>query len=262
MAGITRALLIALCVLGCGCNIRRSEPAAPTVNASQIIIVTATPAPAVQSIEPTQPPPTLDAPRQFANAEALTRNGYLEEAADAYLQLVNSPDSSVPSQRAAAIFRYGQVALRAGFFQQAQDAFSLFIAENPASAQIAQAWFLRGDARLGLSMWTQAIEDLRQYLKLRPGTHRQLCLGAHCRRPTRPARHRPGAFELRAGNRGETVACAAAAAARKAGADSYQSGQACGRGGAIRGDSGGGAQPTLSRGNRLERGAGAAQRRE
>ena len=169
MAVITRTLAIALCLLACGCNIRQPEQSAPTVNASQIIVVTPTPDPAAPATPTITPLPNLDAPRQFAIAETLTRNGYLEEAADAYLQLVNAPSAITPSQRAAAIFRYGQVALRAGFFQQAADAFSLYIAENRASAQLAQSYFLRGDARLGLSLWQQAIDDLRNYLRLRPG---------------------------------------------------------------------------------------------
>ncbi len=169
MAGVTRALAIALCMLACACNIRKPEPSAPTVNASQIIVVTATPAPAAPATLTHTPMPRLDAPQQFAAAEALTRNGYLEEAADAYLQLVNTPSAITASQRAAAIFRYGQVALRAGFFQQSADAFSLYIAENESSTQLARAYFLRGDARLGLSLWQLAIDDLRHYLQLRPG---------------------------------------------------------------------------------------------
>ena len=169
MSVILRALTIALCLLACGCNIRPPEPSAPTVNASQIIVVTVTPNPAAPVAPTVTPLPAVDAPRQFAAAETLTRNGYLEEAADAYLQLVNAPNAITPSQRAAAIFRYGQVALRAGFFQQAAQALSLYISENPTSAQLAQAYFLRGDARLGLSLWQGAIEDLRLYLRLKPG---------------------------------------------------------------------------------------------
>ena len=33
----------------------------------------------------------------------------------------------------------------------------------------AQAYFLRGDAYLGLSQWNEAIADFQQYLTMRPG---------------------------------------------------------------------------------------------
>ena len=163
-----RALGCLLCLLACGCNISKPEPPAPTVNASPIIVVTATPRLDAQVV--LMPlPQTSDSADLFASAETLARNGYLEEAADAYLSLLNAGADISLDQRAAAIFRYGQIALRAGYFQQAADAFSLFIADFPNAAQIAQAFFLRGDARLGLSLWQLAIDDLQQYLALRPG---------------------------------------------------------------------------------------------
>ncbi len=168
MMPIFRALGSLLCLLACGCNISKPEPPAPTVNASQIIVVTATPRLDAQ-IVPTPPPLNSDSANLFASAEALARNGYLEEAADTYLRLLNADADIRIDQRAAAIFRYGQIALRAGYFQQAADAFSLFIADFPNAAEIAQAYFLRGDARLGLSLWQLAIGDLQQYLALRPG---------------------------------------------------------------------------------------------
>lgn len=162
------ALGYLLCLLACGCNISKPEPPAPTVNASQIIVVTATPRLSAQLV-PTPQPQNSASADIFASAETLARNGYLEEAADAYLNLLNAGADLVPDQRAAAIFRYGQIALRAGYFQQAADAFSLFIADFPNAAETAQAFFLRGDARLGLSLWQLAIDDLQQYLALRPG---------------------------------------------------------------------------------------------
>lgn len=165
---VLRALGCLLCMLACGCNISRPEPPAPTVNASQIIVVTPTPGFQAQ-LAPTPQPPDPSSDDLFASAEALARNGYLEAAADAYLGLLNAGANLVSDQRAAAIFRYGQIALRAGYFQQAADAFSLFIADYPNAAEVAQAYFLRGDARLGLSLWQPAIDDLRQYLALRPG---------------------------------------------------------------------------------------------
>ncbi|MCY4147582.1 MAG: transglycosylase SLT domain-containing protein [Chloroflexi bacterium] len=165
---LLRALGCLLCLLACGCNISKPESPAPTVNASQIIVVTATPGLSAQTA-PTPQPQHSAADDLFEAAEGLARNGYLEAAADAYLRLLNDTANLIPNQRAAAIFRYGQVALRAGYFQQAADAFSRFIADFPSAAEIAQAFFLRGDARLGLSLWRLAIDDLQQYLALMPG---------------------------------------------------------------------------------------------
>ncbi len=165
---VLRALGCLLCLLACSCNISKPEPPAPTVNASQIIVVTATPRLHAQ-VAPTPQPRNSDSADLFASAEVLARNGYLEEAADAYLSLLQAGTTLMPGQRATAIFRYGQIALRAGYFQQAADAFSLFIADFPNAAETAQAFFLRGDARLGLSLWQLAIDDLQQYLTLKPG---------------------------------------------------------------------------------------------
>ena len=151
----------------------------PTPDADNIIYVTATPLPAVLQAAPretpTEPAPTVpptpdsDANQMLATAATMTRNGYLEDAAGLYRELMNYGDAIPPAQRAEAGFRFGQVALRAGYFEQAQDAFSLFIAEFPSDAHVAQAYFLRADARLGLSQWSAAIADLQAYLLLRPG---------------------------------------------------------------------------------------------
>ena len=99
----------------------------------------------------------------------MTRNGYLEEAAGIYRGVLNYGESIAPQYRSEAGFRFGQVALRAGYFEQALSALSLFMSEFPTDAKVAQAYFLRADARLGLSQWSEAIVDLQQYLALRPG---------------------------------------------------------------------------------------------
>ena len=174
-----RILVFTLCLLTSACNFRRLELPLPTPDADNIIYVTATPLPAVNQVAPTdtptEPPPTapptpdIDAIQMLATAANMTRNGYLEDAAGLYRKLLNYGVVIAPAQRAEAGFRFGQVALRAGYFEQAQDAFSLFIAEFPSDAHVAQAYFLRADARLGLSQWSTAIADLQDYLRLRPG---------------------------------------------------------------------------------------------
>ena len=162
------AFLWVACALLCGCNISKPDAPPPTVNAREIIVVTATPLPAAQYAA-TIPPPAPDVSQLFAQADRLARYGYLEEAADSYLRIINDTANMTLTQRGDALFRYGQTTLRAGFFTQAADAFSHYILENPNGGALAHAHFLRGDARLGLSQWQNAISDFQQYLSLRPG---------------------------------------------------------------------------------------------
>lgn len=172
-------ILLTLCLSASACNFRSLQPSLPTPDADNIIYVTATPGPVAMQAAPTEAPseaPTLAPPTAtidpallLREGERLTRNGYLEDAAGIYRELLNYGDGVAPPFRAEAGFRFGQVALRAGYFEQAFDAFTLFIDEFPANAKLAQAYFLRADARLGMSQWGEAIADLRQYLQLRPG---------------------------------------------------------------------------------------------
>ena len=168
-------LTISLCA---ACNMRQIEDSLPTPDENNIIYVTATPAPviaqAVASDTPV-PAPTATATPAIAPARLLTMgerqmlNGYYEEAAAIYAQLLEAGAALPKPQRANAAFRLGQASLRSGDYQRAFAAFDLLITEFPAEPQVAQAYFLRGDARLGLEKWQPAISDFQQYLALRPG---------------------------------------------------------------------------------------------
>ena len=174
-----RLLVLTLCLLTSACNFRNLELPLPTPDEDNIIYVTATPLPVVIQAAPTEAPteippvapptPAIDPNPLLHLGENFTRDGYLEDAAGIYRSLLNHGDAISPQQRAEAAFRLGQVALRAGYFEQAHDAFSLYISEFSTETRLAQAHFLRADARLGLSRWSEAIADLQQYLLLRPG---------------------------------------------------------------------------------------------
>ncbi len=169
-----RFLMLIVCLLTSACNFRRQELPLPTADADNIIYVTATPLPVVALAAPTEAPtatptPTIDASQLLQLGESYTLNGYLEDAAGIYRTLLNMGDAIAPAQRAEAGFRFGQAALGAGNYEQALDALTLYIDEFSAEARLAQAHFLRADARLGLSQWSEAIADLQQYLLLRPG---------------------------------------------------------------------------------------------
>lgn len=121
---------------------------------------------------PTDTPiPTLGQPPEdlLLQATRFRINGYFEDAVETY-QLILVQGASVPSPlRAEAAFNLGVSALREGFFTDAADAMSLFIAQFPDDARLAQAFFLRGDAFMGLGRWIEAINDFSAYLERRPG---------------------------------------------------------------------------------------------
>ena len=102
-------------------------------------------------------------------AETYETGGYYEDAIGVYQSLINQGDGIAPEYRAVSAFKLGQLAVRDGFFQQAVDSLTVLITQFPDDAQAPQAYFLRGDAYLGLSQWQLAIDDFQQYLTLRPG---------------------------------------------------------------------------------------------
>ena len=171
-------LLLTLSLIASACNFRSSDLPLATPNEDNIIYVTATPMAAVVQAAPTEeqtevppiapPTPTVEPTQLLQLGETLTRNGYLEDAAGIYRTLLNFGDAIAPQYRATSAFRFGQVSLRAGYFEQALDAFTTFISEFESDERIAQAYFLLGDARLGLSQWQAAIADFERYLTLRP----------------------------------------------------------------------------------------------
>ncbi len=180
--------------------------ALPTANAEGVIVVTATPNPVVFVTEtpvPTTVPavlpptdttissgtnalalatdvsvlptagsvPTLATSPQDALAQAaqLRLNGYYEQAVQIYQALLGQGENVETAIRAEAAFYLGQTALREGLFTEAIPALTLLIDQFSQDAWAAQAYFLRGDAYLGLSQWQAAITDFQQYLALRPG---------------------------------------------------------------------------------------------
>jgi soluble lytic murein transglycosylase len=157
-------------ILLCGCSLTNQQP--PTY-------VTATPsptalAPTATEASPTPPPPTIT-PTPTVPPDVILQtgddallNGYYEEAVTSYQTLLQNPGAPADT-RATAALHLGQAALREGMFQDALTALTLFITEHQTHSNIAQAYFLRGDAHLGLSQWADAIADFQHYLSLRPG---------------------------------------------------------------------------------------------
>jgi soluble lytic murein transglycosylase len=176
---LSSGILLSLSLLISACTLNAPELPDLTPNSENVIYVTATNLPetvvALQAntatpLPPTIPPtPEVDPSVLLQLGDTYVTNGYLEDAVGVYQSLINQGDGIAPEYRAISAFRLGQVALRDGFFQQAVDALTLLITQFPNDAQAPQAYFLRGDAYLGLSQWQLAIDDLQQYLTLRPG---------------------------------------------------------------------------------------------
>ncbi len=142
---------------------------------SNVIYVTATPegtlTPTLPPTETPMPtlPPTATTPPEIVQqlADQYLLNGYYENAVHAYQTVL--AQGAPPDVSAAAAFGLGQAALREGLFTNAAEGMTTFITQYPQDVRIAQAYFLRGDAYLGLSRWAEAIADFQQYIAMRPG---------------------------------------------------------------------------------------------
>jgi soluble lytic murein transglycosylase len=153
----------------------------PTPNAEGIIVITATPDPnqvLVQQpvnnaqdtviqpeapILPTEIPTLAYAPEEeLAAARQKYTNGYYEEAVAMYQALLGHGETVPPDIRAEAAYRLAQAALREGLFNDAVSALTQLITNFPQNQYAVGAYFLRGDAYLGLSQWQAAIDDYGQ----------------------------------------------------------------------------------------------------
>ena len=131
-----------------------------------IIYVTATPEGDTATPSPS-PTPTLPPEIALQIADRYLQNGYYENAVGAYQSVLQQ--NAPPELSANAALGLGRAALREGLFTDAVEALTTFINQFPQDPRIAQVYFLRGDAYLGLSRWAEAIADFQQYLTLRPG---------------------------------------------------------------------------------------------
>ena len=164
-----------LLILLAACNFNTADDLPDlTPNTDNVIFVTATPIPNAAS--PTSPPPPTLAPTPTVDPGVLLQlgdnyvlNGYLENAMQSYQSILEQGELAPSNLRAAAAFKLGQSAIREGLFDVAVDTLTQVITEFPNDTMVAPAYFLRGDAYLGLSQWSSAIADFRQYVSLRPG---------------------------------------------------------------------------------------------
>jgi len=153
------------------------SPATTQGESVTFVVVTNTP-PSLVANQPTQPAqpiqptftPTPDMPPEIALqvANRYWLDGYFENAVYAYQALLER-GAEIPAEiRAEAAYGMGRAALREGLFNYAIDPLTLLITEFPNDFRGAQAYFMRGDAYMGLSMWAEAIADYQLYLQIRP----------------------------------------------------------------------------------------------
>ncbi len=158
--------LASLLLAGC----LTAQPAAP-----QVIVVTATPDVPAATETPVPPPtipptPTPPPDEELYVAERHLRNGEYQSAITAFQWVLDQPAGTVvEAVSAAAAYGLGEAALREGRFDAAVAALTLFINQYAADSRLPWAYFLRGDALLGLGEWQAAVADFQQYLALRPG---------------------------------------------------------------------------------------------
>ena len=164
---------LSLCVLGlvsmllAGCFTSQGP--------AQVIVVTATPdvppATATPVPPPTVPPTATPPPDvELGAAQRQLRNGEYQSAIVTFQRVLETPAEAVTQDvSAAAAYGLGEAALRDGSFDAAVSALTLFVAQHPEDSRVPWAYFLRGDALLGLGQWQAAMQDFQQYLALRPG---------------------------------------------------------------------------------------------
>lgn len=170
---LNRFLIVISCLLFLNaCNLTSLDNS--SANEPNVIYVTVTPSNgdsqgqqvAVQ-VQPSLTPIPADV--ALAQAERFSLNGYFENAVFMYQSVLAQGEAVAADQRATAAYGMGQAAVREGLYTEAVSSLTLLITQFPQDERVAQAYFLRGDAYSGLSMWNEAIADYQQYLALRPG---------------------------------------------------------------------------------------------
>ncbi len=118
---------------------------------------------------PTVPPTSTPIPAEIlAAAERSLSNGDWDAAMETFEVIVASAATS-PDESVRAYLGLALASLRRGDFGSARAALDALLAQFPDHPKAAQAYFLRGEAKLGLADWAGAITDYQTYLSLRPG---------------------------------------------------------------------------------------------
>lgn len=123
---------------------------------------TVTPSP---TPSPTPTPIPIEVVQQ---GERSLRNGDWDSAIPEFQQVIADPGAPAEVLVSAQV-GLAQASLRSGDFATAKTSLDAFLTAYPTHPKAAQAYFLRGDARMGLADWAGAISDFQTYQTLRPG---------------------------------------------------------------------------------------------
>ncbi len=134
------------------------QPATPLPTATPTVPPSPTPSPT-----PTPLPADV-----ISQGNRDLRNGDWDAAMEAFEQVIADPGTSA-DEMVEALLGLAEASLKRGDFGSARAVLDALLAQYPSHPKAAQAYFLRGDALLGLSDWVGAINDFNTYLSLRPG---------------------------------------------------------------------------------------------
>jgi soluble lytic murein transglycosylase len=171
MSRLTRytVILAGLALALAGCDTGTTDNVTYVVITGEPPAAEATLPPPTDTAIPPSPTPDIAPEVAMQIGDRYLLDGYYEDAVLTYRSILNRGNDAPGELRAEAAFKLGQAALREGLFESAVDSLTTLISQFPDDTRTAQAYFLRGDAYLGLSRWQDAISDFQQYLALRPG---------------------------------------------------------------------------------------------
>lgn len=162
---LATVILLVVAVLESGCNAAKKVRLPELINRGTPV-PTATP---TSTPSPTPSPTPTPIPAQVVDqGERDLHNGDWDAAMQAFQAIVTNPSATIDEQ-AASQLGLARASLERGDFGSAKAILDTFLSQHPDDPKSAQAYFLRGDAKLGLSDWSGAIDDFKAYLALRPG---------------------------------------------------------------------------------------------
>ncbi|MBN1681100.1 MAG: tetratricopeptide repeat protein [Anaerolineae bacterium] len=167
---LTLLLPLAMLILAVTACTLSTEPETILVSATPSTYE-APPASTVPYVTPTPltvPTPTTPPDIALADAQLALKNGDYVSAVLSFQAVIDQYDIN-PAMQTKAAFGLGEAALREGLYVQAIAALTQFITQHPDSDHIPHAYFMRGDAYVGLGQWTHAIDDYNAYIQQRPG---------------------------------------------------------------------------------------------
>lgn len=159
------AVQLTLILVLSGCNM-------PGINLPQPVDTdpadTPTPPPSPTPTATPSPTPTPVPIEVIHDGERHLQNGDWDAAMLAFQNVIANPGASA-DERVQAEIGLARASLARGDFGSARGALDSLLAESPEHPRASQAYFLRGDANLGIGDYGAALQDYQIYLERNPG---------------------------------------------------------------------------------------------